>query len=59
MYWAYLKEYKIIRSLKEHHPDFYKRYESQIGTKFWKATLKSQLQNLNDEYVDNYLKNLQ
>lgn len=57
MGWALLKEYKIIRYLKTNYPDFYKKHETLIGNKYWKATLKTQLQSLKDEYVNNYLKN--
>ena len=55
MFWPFMKQYKIIRHLKINYPDFYKRHENLIGNKYWKVTLKSQLESLKDENVNSFL----
>lgn len=58
LYWILSKEHKIISYLKSTYPDFYKRNADAIGAKGWKKNLEKKLLELNDERVNNFLKNM-
>ena len=55
---ASYRDYKLIKHIRQNYPDLYKKYESQIGLKGWLKILKKELDSLDDEFINPYIKNL-
>jgi len=49
------QEYLLIHHIKARHSKFYEKYADKIGFKGWIGNLRSELIDLEDEYINNYI----